>query len=30
MIITSPYHTAEHCERVVSLWDEVIANLFDR
>ncbi len=30
MIITSPHHTAEHCVRVVQLWDEVIANLYDR
>jgi glutamate-1-semialdehyde 2,1-aminomutase len=30
MIITSPYHTTEQCERVVQLWDEVIANLYDR
>ncbi len=30
MIITSPYHTTEHCERVVELWDEVITNLYDR
>ncbi len=30
MIITSPCHTAEHCGRVVQLWDEAIANLYDR
>ena len=30
MIITSPYHSNENCERVVQLWDEVITNLFDR
>jgi glutamate-1-semialdehyde 2,1-aminomutase len=30
MIITSPYHSNENCERVVQLWDEVISSLFDR
>ncbi len=30
MIITSPYHSTENCERVVQLWDEVITSLFDR